>query len=58
MGIQSKSKNAMPYCGFQEMFGGFFGSTNVMIPGKILQWIRDPNLIQDIQDCYDDDQGK
>ena len=51
MGIQSKSKNAMPYCGFQEMFGGFFGSTNVMIPGAILQWIRDPNLIQDIEDC-------
>ena len=56
MGIQSKSKNAFPFCGVQEMFGGFMGSTNVMIPGPLMMWIRDPNLIQDIQDCYDDDQ--
>ena len=58
MGIQSKSKNAFPFCGVQEMFGGFMGSTNVMIPGPLMMWIRDPNLIQDIKDCYDDDQGK
>ena len=53
MGIQSKSKNAEPYCGFQEVLQerGFFGSTNVMIPGKMMQWIRNPNVIQDIEEC-------
>ena len=55
MGIQSKSKNAFPYCGVQERFGGFKGSTNVMIPGAMTQWIRDPNLIHDIEECYEDD---